>query len=153
MTESSAPFPLTLITDRTCPSAGGIEGIESDNGKTCCLTSCGQCGGRGCSDSGDASDCCESIIQKYGEACSVSGTAPCYIDSGKNIFFAISTPFDVVGEGFPSFYHFQFNAQGGQTSYPFFSPQPLLPTNAFTHLGEVSRLPPAAGPRTTLKRI
>ena len=66
-----------------CPSAGGIPGIESSNGQACCLASCGQCGGMGCSSAGKDTDCCISDIVASGEACSVKGSAPCYIGDGK----------------------------------------------------------------------
>lgn len=65
-----------------CTGAGGIPGIESSNGKACCLASCGQCGGFGCSSVGKDTDCCISDIVESGEACSVKGSAPCYIGDG-----------------------------------------------------------------------
>ena len=66
-----------------CASAEGIPGIESSDGRACCLVECGQCGGTGCSSVGDASDCCVTDIVEEGEPCSVTGAAPCYIDDGK----------------------------------------------------------------------
>ena len=71
------------LPSEVCPSAGGIPGIESSNGKACCLAACGQCGGDGCSSVGLASDCCVTDIVDEGEACSVKGSAPCYIDDGE----------------------------------------------------------------------
>lgn len=67
-----------------CAGAGGVPGIESSDGRACCLAECGQCGGIGCSMMGEASDCCVLNIEEKGEACSVTKEAPCYIDDGKN---------------------------------------------------------------------
>ncbi|CAN0524753.1 unnamed protein product, partial [Ectocarpus sp. 12 AP-2014] len=80
---SSRPMPPV-----TAPAAGtkcsyGIYGVESDNGRVCCVAECGACGGVGCSrfspDLG-ADDCCVTDILLDGEACSATGTAPCYFD-------------------------------------------------------------------------
>ncbi|CAM9748865.1 unnamed protein product, partial [Hapterophycus canaliculatus] len=54
-------------------------GIESSDGQACCVASCGQCGGVGCSTLGPASDCCVTDIVELGEACSLKNEAPCYI--------------------------------------------------------------------------
>ncbi len=65
-----------------CPSTEGILGIESNDARACCVASCGQCGGDGCSAAGAASDCCVNNIVETGQACSVRGAAPCYIGDG-----------------------------------------------------------------------
>ncbi|CAM9655002.1 unnamed protein product [Ectocarpus sp. 13 AM-2016] len=61
----------------------GIYGVESDDGRVCCVAECGACGDVGCSrfspDLG-ADDCCVTDILLDGEACSATGTAPCYFD-------------------------------------------------------------------------
>ena len=75
-------FFVTRSAD-VCSGAGGIPGIESSNGEACCLASCGLCGGEGCAGAGEDSDCCGSDIAQRGEACSVKGSAPCYIDAGR----------------------------------------------------------------------
>ncbi|CAN0393395.1 unnamed protein product, partial [Ectocarpus fasciculatus] len=51
----------------------------SENGKTCCLTSCGFCAGDGCSNQGNATDCCATEIFLQGEECDIAGSAPCHI--------------------------------------------------------------------------
>ena len=72
------------LTGSVCASAGGIPGIEASNGLACCKAECGQCGGTGCSTAvGGAADCCVHDILVEGEACSVTGAAPCYIDDGE----------------------------------------------------------------------
>eukprot|EP00752_Nemacystus_decipiens_P008653 g7726.t1 len=63
--------------------SNGIRGVESDNGKVCCVAECGSCGGVGCSRFSpelEADDCCVTEILEDGEACSVWGEAPCFID-------------------------------------------------------------------------
>lgn len=85
---SASPTPSPIATaapiadSSTC--SNGIIGIESSNGAICCVAGCGQCGGVGCSTAGlpdyDAFDCCVTEILDFGVACSVTGTAPCYID-------------------------------------------------------------------------
>ncbi|CAN0188824.1 unnamed protein product, partial [Scytosiphon promiscuus] len=80
---SSAPTSAAPTADGDfCALAGGIPGIESSDGQACCLASCGQCGGVGCSSAGAASDCCVTDIVELGESCSVKNEAPCYIDGG-----------------------------------------------------------------------
>ncbi|CAN0522881.1 unnamed protein product, partial [Ectocarpus sp. 12 AP-2014] len=89
-----SPCPTVLTPSPTHPTseiptlAGtkcsfGIYGVESDNGRVCCVAECGACGGVGCSrfspDLG-ADDCCVTDILLDGEACSATGTAPCYFD-------------------------------------------------------------------------
>eukprot|EP00752_Nemacystus_decipiens_P002185 g2080.t1 len=73
----TAPSP----SGTTC--SNGVEGVESSDGRACCVAECGSCGGVGCSkfspDLG-ADDCCVTEIVDRGEACSVWGAAPCYID-------------------------------------------------------------------------
>eukprot|EP00903_Cladosiphon_okamuranus_P005787 g5734.t1 len=78
-----APTPMmpTSPTDMTC--SNGIHGVESDNGDVCCVAECGKCGGVGCSKFSpdlDADDCCVTEIRDFGDACSASGAAPCYVD-------------------------------------------------------------------------
>ncbi|CAN0344649.1 unnamed protein product, partial [Scytosiphon promiscuus] len=70
-------LPLSLAD--ICASAGGIPGIQSSDARACCVASCGLCGGMGCSTAGAASDCCVTDIVDFGEACSVTNEAPCFI--------------------------------------------------------------------------
>ncbi|CAN0366093.1 unnamed protein product, partial [Ectocarpus fasciculatus] len=85
-TPAPTPGPVTVVTsapfvpaaaDSTC--SNGFPGVESENGKTCCLTSCGFCAGDGCSNQGNATDCCATEIFLHGEECDVAGSAPCHI--------------------------------------------------------------------------
>jgi len=72
------PFCISLL--ETCPSTDGVVGIESSNGVACCLTSCGACGGSGCSGrDGGGDGCCTADIIENNELCSVTGEAPCLI--------------------------------------------------------------------------
>ncbi|CAM9640682.1 unnamed protein product [Ectocarpus sp. 6 AP-2014] len=73
---TSAPF-VPADADSTC--SNGFPGVESENGKTCCLTSCGFCAGDGCSNQGNATDCCATEISLHGEECDIAGSAPCYV--------------------------------------------------------------------------
>ncbi len=71
-------FRIFLL--ETCPSTVGVVGIESSNGVACCLTSCGACGGSGCSAlEGGGDGCCTSDIIENNDLCSVTGVAPCLI--------------------------------------------------------------------------
>ncbi|CAN0179743.1 unnamed protein product, partial [Hapterophycus canaliculatus] len=57
----------------------GLEGILADDGVTCCLAACGQCGGSGCSDI-EGTDCCIVDITGAGLTCGVDGVvAPCLL--------------------------------------------------------------------------
>ncbi|CAN0569809.1 unnamed protein product, partial [Ectocarpus sp. 12 AP-2014] len=58
----------------------GVPGVESTRGDVCCPASCGHCGGVGCDERGAADECCTTEIMDYGQPCSVTGTAPCYLD-------------------------------------------------------------------------
>lgn len=62
----------------------GVNGISSSNGEVCCVAACGQCGGAGCSiiarPTFDAFDCCVTEIMDFGNPCSETGTAPCFVD-------------------------------------------------------------------------
>ncbi|CAB1100563.1 unnamed protein product [Ectocarpus sp. CCAP 1310/34] len=58
----------------------GVAGVESTMGEVCCPASCGHCGGVGCDERGAADECCTTEIMDYGQPCSVTGTAPCYLD-------------------------------------------------------------------------
>ncbi|CAN0421213.1 unnamed protein product, partial [Ectocarpus sp. 12 AP-2014] len=80
-TPAPAPGPIIAVTsapfvpadaDSTC--SNGFPGVESENGKTCCLTSCGFCAGDGCSNQGNATDCCATEISLYGEECDIAGS-------------------------------------------------------------------------------
>lgn len=73
-----------LKADSTCD--GGIPGVQSANGNVCCQIACGICDGSSCVGYGD---CCEEKIQDSGVLCSVSGTAPCIMESG---VFRVSFP-------------------------------------------------------------
>lgn len=73
-----------------CEAADGISGIQSSNGKACCVAECGVCGGSGCSTVAatlglGADDCCATEIVDSGKACSETNEAPCSIgtDGGK----------------------------------------------------------------------
>lgn len=93
MNRPQAPYSETqtfivwprYIAGPTCPSTDDIDGIESDDNKACCVASCGQCGGVGCAEAGEASDCCALDIVEDGDPCSETGAAPCYIDDGEDI--------------------------------------------------------------------
>eukprot|EP00903_Cladosiphon_okamuranus_P018887 g17370.t1 len=84
----AAPCVNNICTDalccqeevvEVCPSAGGIAGIENSNGDACCVAECGQCGGDNCATAGPASDCCDTDILEFGEPCSETNEAPCFI--------------------------------------------------------------------------
>jgi hypothetical protein len=65
-----APQP----SDPTC-----VNGIIKNN--ICCASSCGQCGGSGCSSlTGGASKCCTSTIANSGISCN-NAIAPCILQS------------------------------------------------------------------------
>ncbi|CAN0044125.1 unnamed protein product [Ectocarpus sp. 13 AM-2016] len=74
---ATAAAAAATDADSTC--SNGFPGVESENGKTCCLTSCGFCAGDGCSNQGNATDCCATEISLYGEECDIAGSAPCHI--------------------------------------------------------------------------
>lgn len=70
-TESPTPAP-TLASDPDC--SNGII-----NGDVCCMSSCGTCGGSGCSSrDGGGDGCCTSKIRSAGDSCE-DGPAPCVI--------------------------------------------------------------------------
>lgn len=95
---SSTPSPsvtsssATSMTTSTC--SNGITGIESSNGLACCAVGCGQCGGVGCSTVGlpeyDADDCCSTEIVDFGMSCSVTGSAPCYVNGERALIMNFS---------------------------------------------------------------
>ena len=66
-------------------SAGGsTDDVDSPNSRTCCLTSWGQHGGIGCSSADLGMDCCFcGSGEEDGDAWSVKGAGPSYIDDGK----------------------------------------------------------------------
>ncbi len=62
-----------------CP--GDIPGINAKD-MICCPTSCGECGGSGCSSRpGGAESCCESGMKDSDRYCDEIGEAPCIIGS------------------------------------------------------------------------
>ena len=67
---------------QTCPTAGGdIPGINAKD-IVCCSTSCGTCGGSGCSRRpGGASSCCGSGVKNSDKYCDETNEAPCIIGS------------------------------------------------------------------------
>mmetsp|Transcript_5546 Transcript_5546/g.7809 ORF Transcript_5546/g.7809 Transcript_5546/m.7809 type:complete len:451 (-) Transcript_5546:32-1384(-) len=73
---SSNGLPCKVEEDvpATCPG----DGILDSTGKTCCSSSCGECGGNGCDlRLGGASNCCTSQITK---PCSIN-SLPCKLDT------------------------------------------------------------------------
>ncbi|CAM9256384.1 unnamed protein product, partial [Ectocarpus sp. 12 AP-2014] len=78
----SRPAPSPTPSE-TC--SNGLEGIDG-NGVVCCPLGCGQCGGRGCTNSGAAADlgadsCCGGSIKASDEYCDETNEAPCIIGS------------------------------------------------------------------------
>ncbi|CBJ26487.1 hypothetical protein Esi_0034_0004 [Ectocarpus siliculosus] len=67
------------MDDQFILCTNGVPGMESAGGEVCCLADCGQCGGVGCGEFG-GEDCCVTEIMDYGQPCSETGTAPCYLD-------------------------------------------------------------------------
>eukprot|EP00904_Undaria_pinnatifida_P003197 jgi/Undpi1/12879/HiC_scaffold_7.g02546.m2 len=67
----------------TC--SNGLVGMENDGGTVCCDIHCDQCGGPGCGNPTlsfvSADDCCASNILTQDEPCSVTGSAPCVLDT------------------------------------------------------------------------
>lgn len=78
----SAAHSFAIYIPDVRASTGETPGIESSSGEACRLASCGQCGGDGCSSVGKDTECCTSDNMEDGEARSVKGSAPCYIDHG-----------------------------------------------------------------------
>ncbi len=70
-------IPAAVSPNSRC--SNGFPGVESENGKTCCLAYCLECAGVGCSTRGNASHCCATEIRVQGEECDVAGEAPCFI--------------------------------------------------------------------------
>ncbi|CAN0170098.1 unnamed protein product, partial [Ectocarpus sp. 13 AM-2016] len=63
-------------TASTCE--GGIVGVQASN--VCCASSCGSCGGVGCSTrDGGEDNCCGAQIRIADRDCSVTGEAPCIV--------------------------------------------------------------------------
>lgn len=65
----------TTTPGQTCSNS--LAGYEASG--VCCPTSCGQCGGVGCSGLGDG--CCTGNVKTSGVKCSESKAAPCVIDT------------------------------------------------------------------------
>eukprot|EP00903_Cladosiphon_okamuranus_P022803 g20995.t1 len=84
----TASSPVAEAPTEAAMCSNGVRGVESDNGKVCCVAECGSCGGVGCSkfspDLG-ANDCCVTEILDDGEACSVWGEAPCFLDGASPV--------------------------------------------------------------------
>ncbi|CAM9706611.1 unnamed protein product, partial [Ectocarpus fasciculatus] len=74
-TSPPTPVPTPAPTEvETCD--GGIVGIQVSD--VCCSSSCGSCGGSGCtSREGGAEACCGGGVRDSGRYCSVTGEAPC----------------------------------------------------------------------------
>ncbi|CAM9918553.1 unnamed protein product, partial [Ectocarpus fasciculatus] len=77
-----APTPAPTPEGQWCSLAdlatcdGGIVGIQASD--VCCSSSCGSCGGSGCtSRDGGAEACCGGGVRASGRYCSVTGEAPC----------------------------------------------------------------------------
>ncbi|CBJ33624.1 hypothetical protein Esi_0531_0003 [Ectocarpus siliculosus] len=69
-----APTPPPTVEVPMCD--GGIVGIQTSD--VCCSTSCGSCGGTGCSGrDGGSGACCGGGVRASGRYCSVTGEAPC----------------------------------------------------------------------------
>jgi len=78
---TASPTTATTATATTCSTAVSDPdcdcGIESDNGLSCCPTSCGMCGGAGCQSApGGETDCCQQWAS--GISCD-DDVAPCEI--------------------------------------------------------------------------
>eukprot|EP00752_Nemacystus_decipiens_P008422 g7528.t1 len=72
--EPRAPTPAAPTADFVC------DGVLSLLGQYCCPSSCGECGGVGCSSRpGGSEACCTSKIAANGHLCKETGTAPCRI--------------------------------------------------------------------------
>ncbi|CAM9835143.1 unnamed protein product [Scytosiphon promiscuus] len=83
---SCPPESDDVESDDGATCSNGVVGLESSNGKACCVTECGVCGGEGCSGFGadfglDAHDCCATEIADEGDLCTTTGMAPCAIDN------------------------------------------------------------------------
>ncbi|CAM9836675.1 unnamed protein product, partial [Ectocarpus fasciculatus] len=73
-TPVTTPAPTEAPTAETCD--GGITGIQVSD--VCCSSSCGSCGGSGCtSREGGAEACCGGGVRASERYCSVTGEAPC----------------------------------------------------------------------------
>eukprot|EP00752_Nemacystus_decipiens_P011493 g10205.t1 len=76
------PTPAPIVTPELAPDttcSNGFPGVESANGKTCCMAYCIECAGVGCSNRGNSSDCCATEIAVESQDCDVAGEAPCFI--------------------------------------------------------------------------
>eukprot|EP00752_Nemacystus_decipiens_P011233 g9983.t1 len=92
-----ASTPSRVLAD----CGGGLAGILSDDGTTCCVEACGQCGGEGCGDVEGLldTDCCVNDIGESGRTCGVDGTvAPCAIDPN----FPLATPAPAAATSAPA---------------------------------------------------
>ncbi|CAM9985894.1 unnamed protein product [Ectocarpus sp. 6 AP-2014] len=77
VTPEATEEPETPGTAFRCTGDAGI--LQGD---ACCETSCGVCGGTGCSDRGNGQDsCCTKNIAANGDRCSETGAAPCIVDA------------------------------------------------------------------------
>ncbi|CAB1104564.1 unnamed protein product [Ectocarpus sp. CCAP 1310/34] len=77
-TPEPTPAPTQPPTDEgAVPMCdGGIVGIQSSD--VCCTSSCGSCGGSGCTGRDGGEDaCCGGGVRASGRYCSVTGEAPC----------------------------------------------------------------------------
>ncbi|CBJ33613.1 expressed unknown protein [Ectocarpus siliculosus] len=75
-TPEPTPAPTPPPTDEVPMCDGGIVGIQQSD--ICCSSSCGSCGGTGCtSRDGGSEACCGGGVRASGRFCSVTGEAPC----------------------------------------------------------------------------
>ncbi|CAM9812970.1 unnamed protein product [Ectocarpus sp. 4 AP-2014] len=81
-----APTPPPTEAGKECSVVavpmcdGGIVGIQSSD--VCCSSSCGSCGGSGCTGRDGGEDaCCGGGVRASGRYCSVTGEAPCMTGS------------------------------------------------------------------------
>ncbi|CAN0256602.1 unnamed protein product, partial [Ectocarpus sp. 8 AP-2014] len=76
-TPEPTPAPTPAPTEEAVPMCdGGIVGIQSSD--VCCSSSCGSCGGIGCTGRDGGEDaCCGGGVRASGRYCSVTGEAPC----------------------------------------------------------------------------
>eukprot|EP00903_Cladosiphon_okamuranus_P009739 g9260.t1 len=86
--------PRVLLAQADC--GGGVAGILSSDGTTCCLEACGLCGGSGCSDVEGTldTDCCVNDIRGTDRTCDVVNdvVAPCTIDPDNPLETPAPTP-------------------------------------------------------------
>lgn len=64
----------------------GLVGVQDPDSDVCCPLECGnECGGAGCGVivGTDPSQCCSELIMASGQDCAVTGSPPCFDQSGE----------------------------------------------------------------------